>query len=56
MLLDGFIVPQRGAGEEDEKTPCFFSGVQFKYLIGVVLSISSEGSSFGELFQGYSLD
>lgn len=36
--------PQRGDGEGRlENQSCLFSRVQFKYLVGVVLSISEEG-------------
>ena len=52
-LLGGLPDPQRGDGKEDretmerekedQKTTCLFSGRQFKYPVGVVLSISRGG-------------
>ena len=43
-------------GKEDRKTKCLFSEGQFKYPVGVVLSISGEGSLFVVLSRGLSLD
>ena len=44
-LVDDFPASQRG----DLKTRCLFSGAQFKYPVGVVLSISGGGAVFGRL-------
>lgn len=44
MLLDGF-------GERPENHVCSM-GEQFRYPVGVVLSISVEGPSFGGLSRG----
>ena len=54
MLPDDFPAPQRE--KEDGKTACLFSGGQFKYPVGMVLTISREGSSFDGLSRGRSLD
>ena len=49
MLPDDFLTLQRG----DQKNMCVFSGGQFIYPVGVILSISRRGggSSFGGLFE-----
>ena len=39
-------------GKEDQKTVCLFSGVQFKYPVGVVSSISREGSFLVSFLRG----
>ena len=49
-----FSPPEKG--KEDQKATCLFFGIQFKYPVGVVLSISGEGSSFGEISHGWNLD
>lgn len=51
-LLDGFPVPQRGARKKDLKTMCLFSRVLFKYPVGVVMSISGEGSFLAGFLRG----
>ena len=45
-----FQPPRRETGKEDQKTTYLFSGGQFKYPVGVILSISGEKSSFDETF------
>ena len=35
---------ERRQGRKTGKTTCLFSGVQFKYPLGVVLSVSGEGA------------
>lgn len=43
MLPDGFPASRVEMGKEDKKIACLFSGEQFKYSLGVVLSISGRG-------------
>lgn len=55
-LPDGLPAPKRGDGEGRPENHVFAVWEQFKYPLGVVLSISEDGSSFDRLSQGQSLD
>lgn len=52
MLPNGFPDPREEISMEDLKMTCWFYVGHFKYLVGVVLYISGEGSLFSGLSQG----